>query len=264
MISDYHMHTVFSEDSEALPEEMIGQAIALGMKRICITDHMDIGFPKDEFWLDTPAYVEKILELQEKYRGYIDVRLGVELGLQKQYAQILANYVRRYPFDFVIGSMHLLHGKDPYEPETFAERTDESVFRDYFEATLENIQAFSDFHVLGHLDYVVRYGMEKAAEYSYAKFADIIDEILKTLIEKGCGLEVNTAGLKYGLGFCNPHPDVLKRYRKLGGEIITIGSDAHKPRHVGYEFAQAEALLRACGFAFRTEFVKNLPEFIKI
>lgn len=264
MISDYHMHTAFSEDSKAAPEAMIERAVSLGMKRICITDHMDIGFPQDAFWLDTPRYVERIRELQAQYQDRIDVRLGVELGLQVHVASILEGYVKRYPFDFVIGSMHLLHGQDPYERETFAGRTDDEVFRDYFESTLENIRAFSGFHVLGHLDYVVRYGSRQADEYSYKKYADIIDEILKTLIENGCGLEMNTGGLKYGLGFPNPHTDVLKRYRQLGGEIITVGSDAHTPAHLGYEFAQAEELLKACGFTFRTEFVKNVPEFVKI
>ena len=77
------------------------------------------------------------------------------------------------------------------------------------------------------MDYVVRYGKSREKEYSYTDYADIIDEILKLLIEKEKGLEVNSAGLKYGLPFAHPHPDVLKRYRELGGEIITIG-----PMHI--------------------------------
>ena len=99
MISDYHMHTAFSEDSKAAPEAMIERAVSLGMKRICITDHMDIGFPQDAFWLDTPRYVERIRELQAQYQDRIDVRLGVELGLQVHVASILEGYVKRYPFD---------------------------------------------------------------------------------------------------------------------------------------------------------------------
>ena len=92
-------------------------------------------------------------------------------------------------------------------------------------------------------------------------YADIIDEILKLLIEKEKGLEVNSAGLKYGLPFAHPHPDVLKRYRELGGEIITIGADAHKPEHIAYDFAKAEEILKSCGFKYYTEFFEQKPVF---
>ena len=103
---------------------------------------------------------------------------------------------------------------------------------------VQNVRIDGDFDVLGHLDYVVRYGIEQEKEYSYRKFADEIDEILKILIKRGKGLEINMAGLKYGLPFAHPHPDILKRYRELGGEIITVGSDAHRPEHIAYEFAK--------------------------
>ena len=118
--------------------------------------------------------------------------------------------------------------------------------------------------MLGHLDYVVRYGKHREQEYSYGRFADEIDEILRYLIEHGKGLEVNTAGLKYGLPFAHPHPDVLKRYKKLGGEIITVGADAHTPEHVGYDFNIVDNILEACGFKYYAEFIKRAPVFRKI
>ena len=114
---------------------------------------------------------------------------------------------------------------------------------------------------IGHLDYVVRYGKSREKEYSYTDYADIIDEILKLLIEKEKGLEVNSAGLKYGLPFAHPHPDVLNHYRELGGEIITIGADAHKPEHIAYDFAKAEEILKSCGFKYYTEFFEQKPVF---
>ena len=85
--------------------------------------------------------------------------------------------------------------------------------------------------------------------YSYEAYQDLIDPILKTLIEKGKGLECNTGGLRYGLGHPNPCEDILRRYRQLGGEILTIGSDAHSPEQVGYGFQTASRLLAACGFS---------------
>ncbi len=264
MISDYHLHTSFSADSDTAPEQQIQQAINMGMESLCITDHMDMDFPGGDFQLDTPAYVERILQLKEKYRDKIDLRLGVELGLQSHLGERIASYTEAYPFDYVIGSMHLLKGEDPYDRKMFDGRRDGEVYREYFEATLENLKICRGIHSLGHLDYVVRYGKDQGKEYSYRNFSDIIDEILKLLVDRQIALELNTGGLKYGLGYPNPHPDVLKRYRELGGELVIVGSDAHVPQYVGYQFEQAEELLKACGFAYRVEFCGKKPVWVKI
>jgi len=164
----------------------------------------------------------------------------------------------------VIGSVHLVNGSDPYFGELFRELGDEEGYRETWRQTVQNVRQIGDFDVLGHLDYVVRYGIEQEKEYSYRKFADEIDEILKILIERGKGLEVNTAGLKYGLPFAHPHPDILKRYRELGGEIITVGSDAHRPEHIAYEFAKIAEILQECGFRYYAEYRNRHPEFYPI
>ena len=103
------------------------------------------------------------------------------------------------------------------------------VIWNYFESILENISAYDGFDVYGHIDYVVRYGPNKNREYSYGRYKDILDEILKKLISMGKGIELNTGGYHYGLGEPNPCTAVIRRYRELGGEIITIGADAHTP-----------------------------------
>ena len=116
-----------------------------------------------------------------------------------------------------------------------------------------------DFDVYGHIDYVVRYGPNKNQFYSYKKFSDIIDEILKKIISTGHGIEINTAGFKYRLGHPNPTEDIIKRYHELGGEIITIGSDGHKPEHLAYDFNKIPALLNSCGFDYYTVFEGRKP-----
>ena len=166
MLADCHMHTCFSEDSDSPVEAMIDQAIRLGMKRICITDHYDMDFPKGEFQLDTEAYRKRIEELRERYRGRLEIGLGVELGLQPHLAGRIQAYVRRYPYDFVIGSVHLLEGKDPYNRQDF-DLSDQELYERYFACTLENIRSTEGFQTLGHLDYVVRYGYSREREYSY-------------------------------------------------------------------------------------------------
>ena len=189
--------------------------------------------------------------------------MGVELGLQEHLQQRLDAYIEQYSFDFVIGSMHLLHGEDPYYGKIFERMGDEEAYREYFRETHKNLLKAPKIHTLGHLDYVVRYGKEKDRLYSYKKYADEIDEILRLIIEKGIALEVNTAGLRM-LGFTNPHPDIIKRYRELGGEMITIGSDGHVPENLGYGFSQLPEYLKSCGFKYYIVFVQKNPQIMVI
>lgn len=271
--ADMHMHTWFSTDSEACPRDMADEAVRKGLKTICFTDHFD----KDDLeWgeegiFDVDAYFVEMQKLQEEYAGKLNIRIGMELGLRTYLKDYYEELTKKYPFDFVIGSVHNVpykkdaEGKilytDPAAEKLFTDRTDKEAYRLMMETTLENVRTSDCFQTLGHLDYVVRYGKSREKEYSYTDYADIIDEILKLLIEKEKGLEVNSAGLKYGLPFAHPHPDVLKRYRELGGEIITIGADAHKPEHIAYDFAKAEEILKSCGFKYYTEFFEQKPVF---
>lgn len=263
MQADYHMHTSFSKDAHAQPEEMIEAAIQKGLKTICITDHMDkdVMIGTEEFIFDSESYFEKMQEMQEKYKDKIEVLIGVEIGMQPHLAKYFKEYTSRYPFDFVLGSVHVIGGVDPYYPEFFENKTDTQAFGEMLDETIQNIQLYSDYDSLGHLDYIVRYGRNREQEYSYEKYREQIDFILKYLIEHGKGLEVNTAGLKYGLSFAHPHPDIIKRYVELGGEIITIGSDAHKPEHVAYDFDKIKPMLRAYGVKYFTKFKCRKPFF---
>lgn len=271
--ADMHMHTWFSTDSEACPRDMADEAVRKGLKTICFTDHFD----KDDLeWgeegiFDVDAYFMEMQKLQEEYAGKLNIRIGIELGLRTYLKDYYEELTKKYPFDFVIGSVHNVPYKkdaegnilytDPAAEKLFTDRTDKEAYRLMMETTLENVRTSDCFQTLGHLDYVVRYGKSREKEYSYTDYADIIDEILKLLIEKEKGLEVNSAGLKYGLPFAHPHPDVLKRYHELGGEIITIGADAHKPEHIAYDFAKAEEILKSCGFKYYTEFFEQKPVF---
>ena len=271
--AEMHMHTWFSTDSEACPCDMADEAVRKGLKTICFTDHFD----KDDLeWgeegiFDVDAYFVEMQKLQEEYAGKLNIRIGIELGLRTYLKDYYEELTKKYPFDFVIGSVHNVPYKkdaegnilytDPAAEKLFTDRTDKEAYRLMMETTLENVRTSDCFQTLGHLDYVVRYGKSREKEYSYTDYADIIDEILKLLIEKEKGLEVNSAGLKYGLPFAHPHPDVLKRYRELGGEIITIGADAHKPEHIAYDFAKAEEILKSCGFKYYTEFFEQKPVF---
>jgi histidinol-phosphatase (PHP family) len=262
MLPDYHFHTNFSGDSETPVREQLDQAIQLGMKSLCVTDHhdYDVDSPID-FTLDLDRYFEAMLGLREEYKNRLDLRIGIELGLQTHLEEYFKDLVSSYPLDFVIGSTHFVNGKDVSYSEFFQGRTEKEAYLHYFQVTLDNVKSVSTYDVAGHLDYIVRYGPNKASFYRYHTYQDIIDEILKAIIEKGKGIECNTAGFRRGIHQSNPGQEVLKRYKELGGEIITIGSDAHISKDLGADFIKAKELLRLVGFDYYTEFKERRPEF---
>lgn len=269
ILADCHVHSEFSSDSDTPVNAVVEQAVKTGMTYFYLTDHHDIDFPVDaagglDFQLDTPTYLERLSGLKEQYQDKIEVRTGVELGLMPHITEKLLAYVQKYNFDFIIGSSHLVRGMDPYYPAYFQDRSQKDAYREYFSSIYENIQAFQDYDVYGHLDYVVRYGPTRNTDWDFSDYADLFEVILSTLIQQGKGIEINTAGLYKGLGYPHPHRDILSMYRRLGGEIITIGSDAHTPGYLGYGFRDAEELLRSCGFSYYTLFRNRKPEFFSL
>ncbi len=217
-----------------------------------------------DFQLDLDAYTQRLEALRDAYRDRIEVRIGLELGLQASVAEETKRFAERYPFDFIIGSSHLVDGVDPYYPEYYAGRTEREAYEAYFLSILQNVRTFDCFHVYGHLDYVVRYGPHQDACYDPMDYYDIFRELLALLIEKGKGIEINTGSLYKGLDFPHPHKKILQLYRSLGGEQVTVGSDAHTPRYLGYGFDRAEALLRECGFTHYTLYAGGKPQQIPL
>lgn len=262
MLPDYHFHTEFSGDSDTPVRDQIERAIALGMASICITDHHDYDVDSViDFTLDAETYCRTLSRLRDEYRDRIDLRIGVELGLQVCLKEYYREFLERYPFDFVIGSTHFIDRKDPAYPIFFENRVEREAYHQYFSVTLDNVKNIDDYDVAGHIDYIVRYGPNKAANYSYEAYREILDEILSTLIEHGKGIECNTAGYRKGIFQPNPSPAILRRYRELGGEIITVGSDAHTAQDLGADFRRAADLLKDCGFSYYTEFKDRKPVF---
>jgi histidinol-phosphatase (PHP family) len=268
--SDCHLHSSFSSDSTAPLESMVLRGIQLGLTSMCMTEHLDYDYPPNEegldFLLDFDAYIKEFNRLKEKYAHQITLLFGIELGLLPHLNQRYKKITDTYDFDFVIGSSHIVDGMDPYEADYFQKYSSKEGLYHYFETILENIEHCQDvnYQVYGHLDYVIRYAPEKNTFFQFCDYQEIIDEILKKLIALGKGIEVNTAGLKYGLGQPNPHIDILKRYADLGGEILTIGSDGHKPEHMAYDFAKLPAILKEAGFDHYTLFVNQKPQTIPL
>lgn len=268
--SDCHLHSSFSGDSDTPMEDMVIQGISQGLTTLCFTEHNDFEFPdgpEEEgsiFLLNVDSYLYDLAKYKEKYKDRIRLLFGVELGLQPEVIRPNAVFAKTHEFDFIIGSSHICHKKDPYYPEFFQGRGIEDALREYFESIAENIRKFSNFDVYGHLDYAVRYAPRPDKDFSYEQYSDILDGILKLLLEKGKGIELNTGGVeKYSHAF-HFYTGILKRFRELGGEIITIGSDAHNTSDIGAHFKKAAEILEECGFRYYCIFEKRTPEFHKL
>ena len=257
--TDYHMHSFFSGDCDVPTEEMLQSCIQNKLTEICFTEHNDPEYPcvipgeEDMFLLNTEAYHKEYLRLREKYANALKFRFGVELGVQPGLYEMLDQYLNSWPFDFVIASSHACQRKDPYYPYYYDGITIKQGILYYFEEILENVSQFKNYDVYGHLDYLVRYiPKERKSEYTYRfeDFRDVIEAILKTIIADGKGIELNTGGFHKEYGNFNPCPEIIKFYKELGGEIITVGADAHKPEDVGCAFDKAELLLKEAGFKY--------------
>lgn len=268
--ADFHVHSEFSTDSHEKMENMINKGIELGLNTICFTEHHDIDFPpiiddqENAFILNTDSYLYDLLALRHKYEDKINVLFGVELGMQPHLRRELAVYAKSYDFDFIIASVHIMDRKDPYVRDSFSDLTDEELYRRYFKEVLDDLKICSNFDVLGHLDYVVRYGYEKDKDYSYSKYKDCIDPILEKIIDMEKAIELNTGAIRHNMKELNPCMDILKRYRELGGEIITVGSDAHEAKYLADGFSRAEQVLKDCGFKYYCTFEKRIAEFHKL
>ena len=264
MYADCHIHTSFSGDSDTPPAEQIERAISLGMKRICITDHHDYDVVSDiDFNLDLPEYFKELSRLREEYKDRIEISAGVEMGLQSHISGYLEELSEKYPFDFIIGSVHFVDGFDPYYDEYF-DTHENNAYERFFEVTQSRIKKISCFDSLGHLDYIVRYGQKRGFSYSYGEFADLIDPILGVLIDKGKALECNTGALARGMTEPNPCKEIFLRYRELGGELVSLGSDAHSPESLGVAFEMAGEMLKNCGFKYYAVYKDRKAEMLRL
>ncbi len=270
ILADYHMHSSHSGDSKSSMEEMIQKGIQLGLTHMCFTEHNDFDFPvcdevpEGTFDLNVDAYLYDLIKYREKYKEQINVLFGMELGLQPHLMCQNAVLAKSYDFDFIIGSSHICNKKDPYFPPFYVGRSEEEAYAEYFQSIIDNIMKFKNFDVYGHLDYVVRYGPNADKNYSYEKYQYLLDTILTLLIDNGKGIEINTGGVVKGLRELHPCTAIVKRYKELGGEIITIGSDAHTVQDIHRHFDRAEAVLKECGFKYYTIFEKRVAEFKRL
>lgn len=264
-ITDHHVHSEFSGDCNTPMEDIVERAIKLGLKEVMFTEHQDFEYPSKEicFEINIQEYVETIKRLKEKYKE-IDILMGIEIGYQPGLNDKINNLLNSYPFDFVICSIHAWNGMALDKGHLFQGKTQKGGYREYFENLKYCVENFQNCDVYGHLDFIVRYGNFQNKILRYKDYKDIIDKILKTIINNGKGIELNTSGLRYNLNTMHPNKDILKRYFELGGKIVTLGSDAHRVDELGADFDIALKQLRQIGFTDITTFKNRKASLIKI
>ena len=283
MKADYHVHTVFSDDSDYLMEQVVQDAIERGLDEVCFTDHVDYGVKND--WGDGekikyrkgmpgepenmpvlnvnyPLYYVTYQKVRKLYGDKISIKLGMEFGMQAHTIERYQKLFAQYPFDFIILSVHEIEDQEFWTQEFQKNRTQQEYNERYYEELLYLVQHYHDYSVLGHMDLIVRY--DKAGRYPFEKLKPIITEILKCVIADGKGIEVNTSSHRYGLTDLTPSREILKLYHELGGRVLTIGSDSHKPEHLGAFIDETRQELKMLGFKEFCTFDKMKPVYHRL
>jgi len=245
-LSDYHIHSTYSFDSNQSIEEIITKAISMELNEICLTEHISFD-PQDSSYnfFDFEDYENEIQRLSRKYSGRINIKKGLEIGEYHLYKEDFDKYFKEHNLDFIIGSIHNLSGKGLRT--NIAENGVAYTYENYFKEILNFIQ-MDNFDVIGHLDLVQRYAFESFGVYNFEDYKDYIYDILKIIISSGKGIEVNTSGLSNNLLF--PKLEILHMYKDLKGEILTVGSDAHTSKRVGEKISYAYDMLKDIGFKY--------------
>jgi len=261
--ADYHIHTDFSHDSKAPIALQIEEAIRQGFDEIAITDHLEKELIDGtlQFNMQIEDYIKAVKIKQDQYKSKIKIKRGLEIGYEPRWHKDLLELVNPEDFDFLICSTHKCEEQDMNTGTFFDGRTQIQGYTRYFEEVLNTIKNFSNFSVYGHMDYINRYGHFDDKILAVNDYKDLVYQILKELKESNRGLEVNTSGIRYGLGHFHPQIEVLKMYLDMGGQIVTIGSDSHYKAHIGYLWNEAALLLKNIGFKYYTTFENREPLF---
>lgn len=259
---DFHTHTGFSDDCDVSVEDMLKGAAAKGIKTLAVTDHYDPGYPDPEFpfTIDFDNYQKTMLAHREEYKDIMDIRIGLEVGIMEGQFEAAHSVINAFPYDVIIGSFHCLRDNDLYTYD-FTGVDGPAMLEDFYSYMYDCLSAFDNYDIVGHFSILDRY---IGKLYDYGPLTDIIDESLKLMVRQGKGIEINTSSFKYGTGTWLPRESILKRYRQLGGEILTFGSDAHSPEHYQLHFNDALQLAKALGYKYYCKFKQRKPEFFPL
>lgn len=258
---DYHIHSRVSFDGHDSGYALARAAREKGLSEICFTDHRDY-VPEEKQTM--------VFDLGEYSREYdsleipgLKIRRGMEFGMTPHNQARFHEDIALRRFDFVLGSVHFVDNQDVYFAPYWQGKTMQEAECRYLEETLECVRTHDEFDVLAHLNFLSKSPASPSPRaLPYEEHAELVDAIFEELIRKGKGLEMNTSGFDRGVGFL-PERAFFQRFRQLGGEIVTVGSDAHRCNRVGQYTDQAACILGEI-FGYVCTFESRQPIFHKI
>ena len=278
-LTDCHTHTAISPDSDASIAAMLEAAQAQGLAAYAVTDHIELCryYPQgyygtaprnEEDFFDHAARWEQAMEQNRRARALVGGSMtfisGIELGEPDADFGLAESLYRDVRLDFTIASLHELRGKLDFYFLDYAHEDVDALLERYFTDLLA-IARWGYYDVLGHVTYPLRYIVGDAGiAVDMARWTDCLAEVFKAVIAAGRGIELNTSGYRQTYGRPFPDEPLLRLYRDLGGTILTLGSDAHRPEDVGGGIAQGAALAKACGFDRIAVFLRHEPHYITL
>ncbi|MGE4352806.1 MAG: histidinol-phosphatase HisJ family protein [Oscillospiraceae bacterium] len=272
MLTDFHIHSTCSTDAYDTMKAMAAAAFARGISLMCFTDHVDLDNYQTgetdmscfDVWNDIQSQHAEAAAAAPKG---LEIRRGIELGEANHDLSRAERIAATEGLDFVIGSLHNLRDTPDFSGLRYISMADCRDYLDRYVTELLELADISCYDVMAHIGYTRRYMLRDGFDLALdtQNYGDALSEILRRLIGSGKGIEINCSGLRStGLHDTIPGYSVLKRYRELGGEIITVGSDAHCTADAGVGIARGFEILHELGFPYVTVFRNRKPEFIKL
>lgn len=257
---DYHTHSQYSFDGECPAAEMVAAAARWGVTELCFTDHVDFDLPLPHV-PDFAARREELTALAARFPA-VAIRHGAEVSLKDAPCAAAAwQTIQGAGLDFILGSVHTIDGVDVWADGYYQGKAQKDAYRLYLERVAQVLPTFPQMHVLAHYDFVAKYAPYPHRAVTLDAAPDAFDAIFRYLIQNGKALEVNTASWQqdppWGL-------DVLRRYRALGGEYVTLGSDTHGAERVGARIGEALDLVRAAGIPYIARFAQGQAQLVRV
>lgn len=250
-----------------LPLEAVHASLQAGITSLCFTEHMDLGHHLDTF-NRAPDFQKIHASIQSLKFSFpqLSICCGLEVGYISSSAKHTAEILSQEKLDYVLLSTHCVDGLDCYLPESRRGQDKITAYRRYLETLYDSVSdpvLLDHYDCVGHIGYIAKCRHYEDNSFPYDLFPDLFDAILLQIIKSGKGIEVNTSGISR-VGHMLPHPSIIVRYRELGGRIITLGSDAHKPEQVGAHIQSAINTIKDCGFHETSIFHHRKPQFHSI
>lgn len=257
---DYHLHSNLSVDCDVPMAAQCARAVELEIGELCVTEHsdwhpLDLGFG----YYRPDAYFAELARCRERFDGRLTLLAGVELSEPHMHPEEARALLAAWPYDLAIGSLHFVGDLMSLDREFFDRRDARVAYESYFSDLATMVRA-GGFDIVGHLDVPKRVG-HALCGYDARDYEEPIRAVLRACVEHGIGIEINTSTYRRGVGEPCPPGCVLSWYRELGGEILTLGSDAHDPAALAAHFDEALELARAAGFRYLTHFRARVPRF---